>query len=672
MQTLGWGPIDPRQDHGRMPGGPETIEFAGEGAIPSRFPRWRSGIPLPEPNMLRTFAAIAALAVSAPLLAQQVQPEVFTLDNGMKFLLLPRTDQPNVIAAGWVAKVGSVNERPGITGISHFFEHMMFKGTDTIGTGSPEADARYREAQKAVRDRMNALTWSEQYRRFFNGEIDDPWDPANDTAELATLRAELRKLMDSQQGRLGADRIAALSTELAAAKDEDKPRIEAELALLKAEQEKARTIVKDEFDKIYTGQGGSGMNAFTSYDLTFYFINVPSNKFELWAWMESDRLSDSVFREFYSERDVVHEERRLRTESTPTGIFQEQFEAMFWTSSGYSWPVIGWSSDLNSYTMEEAMRYWNIYYRPNNLCGVVVGDFDPSEVKATIQRYFSRLSRGESDVPPVITLEVGQIAEMRMNAECDCQPSVEVRYHTVPFRHKDAYALDVLSAVLNGRTGRLYKSMIEGGEIASGASARQDSRKYAGAFSFNAEVKGEATPAELEKAWYAEIERLKNETVPAAELQKVKNQFAASNYRRLKTNFFLLLQLGYYEGLGTWEEINDAPKKIDAVTADDIQRVAKTYFTEKNRSVATYTRKAGAAAAPEDPALAALPAPMQAQARQMAQQIAKETDAARLRMALEQMGAQAAQVPPQMKPLLDYMVAKIEARLAELDAASKN
>jgi predicted Zn-dependent peptidase len=621
--------------------------------------------------MLRTVAALVALAVSNPLFAQQVKPEVFTLDNGMKFLLMPRTDQPNVIAAGWVAKVGSVNERPGITGISHFFEHMMFKGTDTIGTASPEADARYREAQKAVRDRMNAMIWNEQYRRFFNGEINDPWNPANDTEELAKLRAELRQLMDSQQGRLGADRIAALSSELAAAAEADKAKIETQLALLKAEQEKARTIVKDEFDKVYTGQGGSGMNAFTSYDLTFYFINVPSNKFELWAWMESDRLSDSVFREFYSERDVVHEERRLRTESTPTGIFQEQFESMFWTSSGYSWPVIGWSSDLNSYTMEEAMRYWNIYYRPNNLCGVVVGDFDPAEVKATIQRYFSRLSRGESEVPPVITLEVGQIAEMRMNAECDCQPSVEVRYHTVPFRHKDAYALDVLSAVLNGRTGRLYKSMVEGGEIASDASARQDSRKYGGAFSFSAEVKGEASPAQLEEAWYAEIEKLKNEAVPAAELQKVKNQFAASNFRRLKSNFFLLVQLGYYEGLGTWEEINDAPKKIDAVTADDLQRVAKTYFTDKNRSVATYTRKAGAATQVDDPALASLPAPMQAQARQMAQQIAKETDAARLRMALEQMGAQAAQVPPQMKPLLDYMVGKIEARLAELDSASK-
>lgn len=623
-------------------------------------------------SSIRSVAAgsLLALAVSAPLAAQQVEPEVFTLDNGMKFLLLPRTDQPNVIAAGWVAKVGSVNERPGITGISHFFEHMMFKGTDTIGTSSPEADAAYRDAQKAVRDRMNAIAWNEQYRRFFDGEIDDPWDPVNDTPELAKLRAELKTLMDAQQGRLGADRIAALTTEVASAAPADKARLETELALLKADQDKARSIVKDEFDKVYTGQGGSGMNAFTSNDLTFYFINVPSNKFELWAWMESDRLHDSVFREFYSERDVVHEERRLRTESTPTGIFQEQFEAMFWSSSGYSWPVIGWSSDLNSYTMEEAMRYWNIYYRPNNLVGVVVGDFDAGEVKSTIKRYFSRLTAGTEAPPPVVTLEVGQIAEMRMNAECDCQPSVEVRYHTVPFRHKDAYALDVLAAVLNGRTGRLYKAMVDGSEIASDAGARQDSRKYAGAFSFSAEVKGDATPAELEAAWYAEIERLQNEPVPALELQKVKNQFAASNYRRLKTNFFLLLQLGYYEGLGTWEEINESPKRIEAVTADDIQRVAKTYFARENRSVATYLRKAGAAAAVDDPALAALPAPMQAQARQMAMQIAKETDASRLRMALEQMGAQAAQVPPQMKPLLDYMVSKIEARLAELEAAA--
>ena len=616
---------------------------------------------------MRITALAAALSIAAPLAAQQVNPEVFTLDNGMKFLLLPRTDQPNVIAAGWVAKVGSVNERPGITGISHFFEHMMFKGTDTIGTTTPDADAKYRDAQKVLRAKMNEITWTEQYRRYFNGEIPDPWSPDFDTPELARLRAELKSLMDSQQGRLGADRIAELQSALASADAETKPRIEAEIELLKAQQEAARSIVKDEFDKVYTGQGGSGMNAFTSNDVTFYFINVPSNKFELWAWMESDRLTNSVFREFFSERDVVHEERRLRTESTPTGIFQEQFDAMFWQSSGYAWPVIGWTSDLNSYTMEEAMKYWNIYYRPNNLCGVVVGDFNPSEVKSTIERYFNRLERGTTPPPPVVTLEVPQLAEMRMNAECDCQPSVEVRYHTVPFQHKDSYALDVLSSVLNGRTGRLYKSMVEGSELASNAGAQQDSRKYAGAFSFNAEVKGDATPAQLEEAWYAEIKKLQDEPVGEMELQKVKNQFAASNFRRLESNFFLLVQLGYGEGLGAWEEINSAPKKIDAVTAADIQRVAREYFKETNRSVATYTRKAGVSAAVEDEALTALPAPMQAQARAMAAQLAKETDVARLRGALEQMGAQSAQVPPQMKPFLDYVVSKIEARIAELE-----
>ena len=192
---------------------------------------------------MRITALAAALSIAAPLAAQQVNPEVFTLDNGMKFLLLPRTDQPNVIAAGWVAKVGSVNERPGITGISHFFEHMMFKGTDTIGTSSPDADARYRDAQKALRARMNDITWSEQYRRFFNGEINDPWNPANDTPELAKLRAELKALMDSQQGRLGADRIAELTSKLSSAGADEKAKVEAEIALLKAEQEKARSIV---------------------------------------------------------------------------------------------------------------------------------------------------------------------------------------------------------------------------------------------------------------------------------------------------------------------------------------------------------------------------------------------------------------------------------------------
>jgi predicted Zn-dependent peptidase len=624
-------------------------------------------------RLARTAALLAAaLALSPAALAQQVDPEIFTLPNGMKFLLVPRHDQPNTVSAGWLAKVGSVNERPGITGISHFFEHMMFKGTDTIGTRDAKRDADFRERQKALRDKINELTWTAQYDRYFKGDIADAWDPRNDTPELARLRADLKALMDEQQGKAGDDEIKRLEAEAAAANastpsgKQRKEDLEKQVRNLKEQQATLATIVKDEFDKIYSAAGGTGMNAFTSYDLTFYFISVPSNKFELWAWMESDRLDGSVFREFYSERDVVHEERRLRTESTPTGPFQEQFESMFWMSSPYSWPVIGWTSDLNSYTMEEAMKYWNTYYRPNNLVGIIVGDFDPAAAKQTITRYFSRLEPGRMPPPPVVTLEQEQKAEMRMDAEADTQPQVEVRYHTVPFQHRDSYALDVMSSILNGRTGRLYKTMVEGKEIASSARAAQDSRKYGGAFSFEAETKGDATPRQLEEAWYAELERLQKEPVGEQELQKVKNQAMADSYRRLQNNFFLMIQLAYAEALGDWSEINKESAKIQAVTAEDVKRVANTYFGKNNRSVATYVRKAGAAPA-ADPDLAALPAPMQAMARQAAKKISEEKDAAKLKEGLAQLEEQAAQFPPQMAPVTDFLKKKMNARLAELE-----
>jgi predicted Zn-dependent peptidase len=605
-----------------------------------------------------------------------VEPEVFTLPNGMKFLLVPRHDQPNTVAAGWLAKVGSVNERPGITGISHFFEHMMFKGTDAIGTRDSARDADYRARQKAIRDKINQLTWSAQYDSYFKGTIADAWDAKNDTPELARLRAELKSLMDEQQGKAGDAEIKQLEVELAKTDaatptgTQRKADLEKQIANLKAQQTALSTIVKDEFDKIYTAAGGTGMNAFTSYDLTFYFINVPSNKFELWAWMESDRLNNSVFREFYSERDVVHEERRLRTESTPTGVFQEQFDSMFWMASPYSWPVIGWTSDLNSYTMDEAMKYWNTYYRPNNLVGIIVGDFDPAAAKKTITTYFSRLEPGKVAPPSVVTLEPKQGAEMRMMAEAETQPQVEIRYHTVGFQHKDSYALDVMSSILNGRTGRLYKDMVEGTKVASSAGAQQDSRKYAGAFSFEAETKGDSTPVQLEDGWYAELKKLQTEAVPAEELQKVKNQAMADSYRRLQSNFFLLIQLAQAEALGDWSEINKESAKIQAVTAEDIKRVANQYFDKTNRSVATYTRKAGATMA-ADPELAALPGPMQGMARQAAKKIGEEKDADKLKEGLTQLRDQAAQVPPQMAPVMEYLLKKMEARIAELEKSAK-
>lgn len=583
--------------------------------------------------------ALCALVLLSPLAASQnVAVEEFTLDNGMKFLLLPRYEEPNTISAGWVAKVGSVNERPGITGISHFFEHMMFKGTTTVGTRDPERDAEFMARQKEVKQQINQLVWDGQYDRYLAGEIDDPWDPANDTDELRALRAQLKQLMEEHG-------------------DPDNG-----------------TIVKNEFDSLYSAEGGRGMNAFTSHDMTFYFIDVPSNKLELWTWMESDRLSDSVFREFYAERDVVHEERRMRLESSPTGELDEQLDALFWMSSPYSWSVIGWPSDLNSYTREDFDAYFDIYYRPNNLVGVLVGDFDPDEAKALVTEYFGRIPRGEIEPPPVVTVEMPQVGEKRMSGECECQPQVEVRYHSVPFMHADSYALDVMVEVLNGRTGRLYKALVEGAEIASSARVAHDSRKYGGYFAFTARTKGEATPADLEAAWYEQLARLQDEPVGEQELQKVKNQIAADSYRQLQSNNFLRLQLGYFEATRSWTYINEGPRLMQAVTPEDIQRVANTYFDATNRTVASYTRFADAE--PIDPLLAQLPAEMQAQAKMMLSSIEEQVLASGNLMMAEQvlggMRQQIAGAPDEYKPMIEWVVQELEERIAAMKAEQGN
>lgn len=500
---------------------------------------------------IRDLTLLGALLLWASPALAQLEVEEFQLDNGMNFLLYPRNDPAGEVAAGWLAHVGSVNERPGITGISHFFEHMMFKGTNTIGTKDATADAALRERQEAVRARLRALQHGPQYERYRRGEIDDPYDPRNDTPEMAELRAELARLVEEQKG----------------------------------------VLVPNEFDQIYRREGATGLNAFTSNDVTFYFITVPSNKLELWAWMESDRLTDPVFREFYSERDVVHEERRLRVESTPTGVFDEQLEGLFWSSSNYRWPVIGYPSDLESFTLEQAEAYFDTYYAPNNLTGVLVGDFDPAEVKPLLERYFGHLEPGP-EPPPVVTLEVDQLAERRMNAACDCPPQVTVLYHTPAYGHRDTATLDLLAAVLNGRTGRLFRSVIEKDQIATDAGAWVDTRKYAGAFGVSIEGREGVDPNALEAAWYRELERLKKEPVSEQELQKVKNQALADRYRRMRSNFWLLVEIGYAERLGGWEYLDRMAEWTEQVTPADLQRVANTYFDSSNRTVGQYRRQA--------------------------------------------------------------------------------
>src|SRR5436309_3974754 len=302
----------------------------------------------------KVFASILLIYCTCllPLQGQKVPVVEKNLANGMQLLMVERHDEPTV-AGGWVAHVGSSNERPGITGIAHLFEHMMFKGTPTIGTKDYRKDLEIINAQERIRDqiRQEERKMRAEYRQ---GKIDDLLKPENKSERYQELEKEFNKLIEEQR----------------------------------------QILVKNEFDRIYNGNGGSGMNAFTTEDMTGYFVNVPANKLELWMWMESERILRPVFREFYAERDVVFEERRMRTDSTPLGKFSEQFNAMFWESAPYSWPTVGWPSDIPAISKAQADEFYGIYYSPQNITLILVGDLNPVTVEGLAKKYFERIPRG--------------------------------------------------------------------------------------------------------------------------------------------------------------------------------------------------------------------------------------------------------------------------------------
>src|SRR5512140_94974 len=485
--------------------------------------------------------ALLAVLAASPARSQELRIEEHVLSNGMKLVLVPRRDEP-VVSAGWVAKVGSANERPGITGISHLFEHMMFKGTEAIGSKDAARDQKLIAEQERVRGLMRDEE-SKMRAALRRGEVDDITKPESKTPRYKELEKEFDALVKEQRDLL----------------------------------------VKNEFDRIYTKLGASGMNASTNSDLTQYFVTVPKNKLELWMWMESDRLKAPVFREFYSERDVVFEERRLRTESTPTGRLDEAFEEMFWHGHPYTWPVVGYASDIPAITKADADAYYALFYAPNNITAILVGDFDPKDAVAMAERYFGRIPRGKNPPPEMTILPPPWEAEMRLNGEADTNPQVSVTWHTVAFQNKDAYPLQVLAQLLNGRTGRLHKAMVAGdGAVATKVTAGAFSRKYAGEFGIEAEVKAGKTPEDAEKAIYAELEKLKKDPVPAEELQKVKNNFAAQVFRSLQSNMGILYQLMGNEGRGDWKEFNEGTKKVQSVTSDDARRVALPFRTKES------------------------------------------------------------------------------------------
>jgi predicted Zn-dependent peptidase len=568
---------------------------------------------------MKKFIVLWVLFLSPVVWAQQVPVQEYVLPNGFRLLMIPKKGDPN-IAAGWLARVGSVNERPGITGLSHLFEHMMFKGTKVIGTKDIKRDLALMAELDAVKSEIRKEEQA-QVRRLRLGEISDLNDPKNRTSRHNELLEQLDRIQKEEKG----------------------------------------LIVQNEFDQIYTNAGASDLNAGTAEDYTIYYVNVPANKLELWFWMESDRLLNPVFREFYSERDVVFEERRMRTDSTPTGKFDEEFNALFWTSSPYSWPVVGWPSDLEGITRKEALDYFAVNYAPNNVTACLVGDFDPAQARQLADRYFGRLKRNPQAQPPVRTREVKQMAEKRMDAFAETNPQVEIRYHSVADGHVNEPALVVLGALLSGKTGRLYKALVLDQKVANSVDAGQYGMKWDGYFYLSGVAKPVSKPEIVEQALYREIEKLQNEKVPEHELQKVKNQFAAYNYRRLENHFALMYQILLADSNRGWRSFNEDPKRIATVTADDVQRVANLYFKPENRAVALYyTKKAGATE--EDPLLEGLSDQEKVQVRQF-RAAAEKMSVDEANAILQKLEKQMATAPPDRKAMIQALYKVLQTRI---------
>jgi len=544
-------------------------------------------------------AALALIVLAqAQVAAQTLEEKVkaFDLKNGMKWLVVERHEAPVAFCA--VAfNVGAANEWPNVTGISHLLEHMMFKGTEMMGTKNYKKEIPYIEKTDALGERTIALRkemgeWRFGRFRAFSKQVIESFT----TEEKDRIGAD-----KSEQNKLVVEKIRAmrkLPDSLAAAPYlvEDggvnylNKYLDYELAwgeIAKLLDEQREYMVKEELWGLFMNNGSRFLNAFTSNDMTVYLEYLPANRLELFMNLESDRMEKPVFREFWSERDVVMEERRLG-ENDPDEAISEAFYSVAFTASPYNWPVVGWMSDLQTIDREELKKYHDIFYAPNNAVGVVIGDVSVAQVKKLAERYFGPIPTGP-EPPRVETREPEQKGERRIVLEHTANPKLMIGFHKPIYPDPDAAAIDVLESILGGgRTSRLYKSVYEEQQLTAEEPrvSNGPGERYENLVVFEALPRSPHTLEEVEKAILDEIEKIKSEPVTERELERVKNQLDANMIRSLGSNIGIAFQVAlgqlYY---GDYRATFRSLDRIKKVTAEDIQRVAKSYLTAKNRTV---------------------------------------------------------------------------------------
>jgi len=480
---------------------------------------------------LTVFVSVTLSAQAQTFEALVKQVKVHTLGNGMKFIVLERHDAP-VAAFHVYADVGSANESYGITGISHILEHMAFKGSKVVGTKDFAAESKILSELDAVYD---------QWKR----------EEAKATPDNAKIKELEAKFTDLEKR----------------AKD---------------------YVVNNEYFDMMLREGDAGVNAYTSNDATQYINYLPSNRLEFWMAMTSDRFLNPVFREFYKERDVIMEERRLGLETRPTGKLFEDFMAVAFKAHPYHHEVVGHMSDLQSITRLDVEEYFKKYYGPSNLTVAVVGDVKAEEVFKLAELYFSRIPSGPKP-EPVRTKEPEQWGERHVIVSAKAQPYLLVGYHMPDAKNKDSRALEALANIIGqGRSSRLYQTLVKEKKIAVAASSSSGfpSDKFPNLIVFFAVPAAGKTSAECLTSIGEEIEKIKKESVTEDELTKFKRTAIKNILNQMTSNSQMAALLTYADVvLGGFEKGLEQIDQIKALTAADVKRVAGQYLIKTNRTI---------------------------------------------------------------------------------------
>ena len=459
------------------------------------------------------------------------QIKVHTLKNGIKFIVLERHDAP-VVSFHVYADVGSANESYGITGISHLLEHMAFKGTKIVGTKDYESEAKALKELDALYDQIK--------------------------------REKAKAMSDSKMLEEMEEKFETLRKE---AKEH---------------------VVNNEYFDIMMKEGDRGVNAYTSNDATQYINSLPSNKVEFWMAMTSDRFLNPIFREFYKEKDVVMEERRLGLETRPMGRLIEDFLAAAFKAHPYHHSVIGHMSDLRNITRRDVEEYFKKFYSPSNLTVGIAGDVKAEGVFKLAELYFERIPSGPRP-EPVRTKEPEQWGERRIIVEAKSQPIMIVGYHSPDARHKDNASLEAMANILGqGRSSRIYRVLVKEKKVAVAAVGLIGfpGEKFSNLTAFYAVPARGHTSDECLELIDEEIEKIKKESVTPEELTKFKRSEVKRILSQMKSNARMAALLTYSDVvLGDWKLIFDQIKEIESITSEDVKRVANKYLVRKHRTI---------------------------------------------------------------------------------------